>query len=279
MTSIVAPALDGLVLLGGKSSRMGQTKALLEWQKIPMWQRAMGALQGTVRDVFFSISPNVTDRIPIASDRLIHDVFNEPFGPLSGILSAFKQKPESAFFVLACDLPNFNEEAAHYVQKRRNPHKYATVFTDQNGTTEPLMGIYEPKIARPLALAWLNNRYCPRKILEGLDIERVVAPHPQWFVNLNYPSDYLTLTHPETSEKTITVRYFASLKDKTKMAQEIVTTKARTITELFAEVAHRHQLEHDTKTLLVAKNNDMTSFDDTVQECDDIAFMPPVSGG
>jgi molybdopterin-guanine dinucleotide biosynthesis protein A len=169
------PPLLGLVMVGGKSSRMQRAKAHLVIHDVPQWHYCETVLRSVVDDVYFSVSPQLSPPLTTRSDRLIEDCFREPIGPLGGIISAFRRFPDHALFVLACDLPYFVAAAAEYLVAMRNDRRLASVFTDEKGLVEPLCGIYEPAIKTELARAWAENRFCPRGILSNLDVKKVAT--------------------------------------------------------------------------------------------------------
>ena len=260
----------GLVLVGGKSKRMGQAKAYLVHDQKPQWQVCQEVLKPFFEKVYFSTSKNLTP--PLNGEHLIEDVV-EPCGPLGGIISAFKLMPKNAFFVLACDMPHFKEEAVKSLLLERDPQKKATVFY-KNGV-EPLCGIYEPCIFDDLLKAKTQGIYCPKKILEGLDIKKVKPKNERWLTNINYEHDLLGFK----KNKEIKVHYYASLREKTQKAVEIFATDAQNLSHLYFELKHKYSFEFDLNNLRFAKNNQLVSAVSELEDQDDVIFIPPVSGG
>ena len=98
--------LYGLVLLGGKSTRMKRDKASLEYHGKNQSLYAYELLVPFCEKVFFSIRPGQANLESVEGYPHIYDL--GPYtdiGPLGGILSALTQIPETAWLVLACDLP------------------------------------------------------------------------------------------------------------------------------------------------------------------------------
>ncbi len=266
---------SGLILMGGKSSRMGQNKAELMIHSRPLWQNLRDSLAGVTDDIFLSLSSHVKEPEKFSHEKIVHDIFLEPFGPLGGILSAFKKYPERAFFVVACDLPFFGPEAAAYLLSERDENYFGTVFVDDEGRFEPLMGIYEPTIASYLAKAWILGVHCPRKILGELEIKKVKCPDGRWRLNLNHRHEYEALFN----QKTITVRFFAGLKEQTQKNEEVVATNAITVGELVHELASRYGFLEAAISLQAARNHALAAMDDVLLNNDEVALLPPMSGG
>jgi len=78
---------------------------------------------------------------------------------------------------------------------------------------------------------------------------------------------------------TVTVLYFASLRDAAGMEQESCETSARTLAELYVQIAARHGFTLPQSRLRVAVDGAFATWDAPVREGSTVAFIPPVSGG
>ena len=79
--------------------------------------------------------------------------------------------------------------------------------------------------------------------------------------------------------KTISVQYFAVLKDLTGKTEEVISTSANLASDLFEEICAHYHLKMPTNQLRVAVNDDFCEWDYSLKEGDKIVFIPPVSGG
>ena len=111
-------------------------------------------------------------------------------GPFGGICSAFQKDPNTAWLVIATDLPFINEEVIQLLLQKRNPSKVATAIRGKgNEFVEPLITIYEPK-AYPVLLQYLAQGYsCPRKMLINSDVE-IVEVDASLIRNINTPEAF-----------------------------------------------------------------------------------------
>ncbi|MGC6517979.1 MAG: molybdopterin converting factor subunit 1 [Candidatus Puniceispirillaceae bacterium] len=81
------------------------------------------------------------------------------------------------------------------------------------------------------------------------------------------------------------IRYFAWLQDHTGCSQEQITcppevTTIETLTSYLRSQSAGHEAAlSQTKMIRVARNHEFASFDEPVQDNDEIAFFPPVTGG
>lgn len=77
----------------------------------------------------------------------------------------------------------------------------------------------------------------------------------------------------------VTVLYFASLRDAAGSERETFTTGASDLRALYAEVSGRHGFALPAERLRVAVDGAFARWEDAPREGAEIAFIPPVSGG
>ncbi len=180
--------LYGLVLAGGKSSRMGRDKAALIYHGKPQVQVGYELLEKFCAKVFVSTRAEQAKENTFVGLNQIHDSFLN-MGPLGGILSAFRAHRQAAWLILACDLPFVNEEAIAHLLQQRDIQKFATAYiSTEDGLPEPLCAIYEPQ-SYPRLLQFLGEGLqCPRKFLIRSEIVQVEqqGAHLQ---NVNRPEE------------------------------------------------------------------------------------------
>ncbi len=183
------PILNGLVLAGGKSVRMGQDKGAMTWHKNqPQRDYVANLLKKYCSEVFISCrKEQVADLSP--SYPTLPDTF-DGLGPYGALLSAFREQPDSAWLVAACDLPLLDDATLTQLVAGRNPSNIATTFESPfDGLPEPLITIWEPK-SYPILLAFLAQGYsCPRKVLRNNPITQLSAQQPEALKNVNTPEE------------------------------------------------------------------------------------------
>ena len=177
--------LYGLVLAGGKSERMGRDKGMIDYHGQPQREHLAELLGHFCKETFISCRPDQAEGIknPLA------DTFTG-LGPFGGILSAFREQPDSAWLVVACDLPLLDEYTISQLAGFRNPSKVATAFNSPaNEFPEPLIAIWEPR-SYPILLQFLAQGYsCPRKVLINSNVELLDAERPEALRNVNKPDE------------------------------------------------------------------------------------------
>ena len=182
------PELNGLILIGGKSSRMGSDKAALVYHDQSQKNHVKNLLSqalGENSEVFYSVAPGTH----LDLDNRIEDEFGD-LGPFGAILTAFKRHPNKAFLVLAIDLPLLELSLLEDLISKRNFGKVATAAIGLDKPfPEPLVAIYEPK-SYPVMLQYLASGYsCPRKVLINTDVA-LVKTEDELLENANDKEDY-----------------------------------------------------------------------------------------
>jgi len=177
------PALYGLVLEGGLSSRMGKNKAYLTYHKRPQREHAFGLLEKFCHRVYYSAGKQAPPDV-----HTIVDAF--PFqGPLNGILSAFKRYPGVAWLTLPVDMPLVDEGVIRFLVAHRDAAKAATCFYDTEGKLpEPLVTIWEPHA--PLPTFYAKGKTSPREFLMGTNANLLHIPSKMALKNINTPEDF-----------------------------------------------------------------------------------------
>lgn len=75
------------------------------------------------------------------------------------------------------------------------------------------------------------------------------------------------------------ILYFASLRDAAGCDSESCVIDSTNAREVYAQLRQRHGFSFESERLRVAVNGEFTNWDRPLAEADEIAFLPPVSGG
>lgn len=102
----------GILLAGGKSSRMKRNKAFLELDGRPLVERSLEVLQGVFAEVLISSNkPELYERyeVPVIQDERLER------GPLEGLYQGLKAAEYDVVFFVACDMPFLREDLIRYL--------------------------------------------------------------------------------------------------------------------------------------------------------------------
>jgi len=276
--------LYGLVLAGGRSTRMGQDKAALRVAGKPQLERTAALLAAHVLETFVSVRADQHDDPLRGRFAQIVDT-RANLGPIAGILAAQERHPDKAWLVLACDLPLLDEASLAFLLRARAPQRLATAFrSSHDGLPEPLCAVYEPASRAALAAYVARGQHCPRKFLMSADVEFIDQPDPRALDNANTPEEYASAMNAleeavPAAARRITVQYYALLREQAGRREESVLTAARTPRELYTELARRYPFSLDPAVLRVAINAEFGDWSAPLADGDSIVFIPPVAGG
>ncbi len=185
--------LKALILLGGKSSRMGEEKGLIQYHEKTQAEHLLLLLEELGLEVFLSVREEQKENYAFLKRPFITDQI-QGAGPLGGISSAMRSFPQTAFLVVACDLPNLQKEQLEFLLKMRNAKAFATCYESPlDGGPEPLCSIYEPKSFSALMKVWVNGKSCPRKMLFNRTVEILPLTDSKFLVNANTPEERIQL--------------------------------------------------------------------------------------
>ena len=99
----------GVILCGGKSTRMGSDKGLLKLDMPIHWAKtAADKISELDLPVYFSVNPTQYPEYAtiFPAEQLIKDSDTLQLrGPLCGVLSVHLRFPNEDLFILACDMP------------------------------------------------------------------------------------------------------------------------------------------------------------------------------
>jgi molybdenum cofactor guanylyltransferase len=176
------PYLNGLVLAGGLSSRMGSDKALIDYHGKPQREYLFDVLGNLCHEVYTScrVQHTVPPRLNPLPDVLKIN------SPLNGILTAFQMHPDRAWLAVAIDLPNISAKVLQELISHRDVQKLATCFFDAAANAvEPLLTIWEPAARSLLAANANSGNVSPRSFLQGHDVNIVFGMEESVFINVN----------------------------------------------------------------------------------------------
>lgn len=189
---ILNDKIYGLVLSGGKSTRMGQDKGLLSYHGKPQREHLYEMLSSVCEKTFMSIRKEQAAEISTDFNVIIDK--DEYKGPYNGLLSAHKTHPDAAWLVLACDLPLMDVSSLKELIASRNLNKnpLSTAFAlKESPLPEPLCAIWEPEaLKESVAYLEAGNGSCPRKYLINNEVELVFPSNEHVLLNANSVEDY-----------------------------------------------------------------------------------------
>jgi len=174
-----------VIFAGGKSSRMGEDKALLPFADYPtLTEFQQDKLSALFDKVYLSAKENKFD----FDCMVIEDNYTEN-SPLVGLISVFETLKAEEIFILSVDAPFVNKETIEKILKH-NESKFDVIVAQSPSGVQPLCGLYKRSLL-PLAYTQLekgNHRLSDLLRLANTLFVEFDEDGP--FTNLNHPGEY-----------------------------------------------------------------------------------------
>ncbi|MBI2259945.1 MAG: molybdenum cofactor guanylyltransferase [Flavobacteriia bacterium] len=192
-------AFTGIILAGGKSSRMGKNKAeLLLDNKTLVYHIAevfekMGASE---------IIVNSNTQISIQKNwRICPDIISD-LGPIGGIYSSLKVSSNQTNIIVPCDSPFVNIELLSKLLEYHNPFQFTTVCFQ--GGFFPLIAVAKKEIVDNIQNQIENNNFKVQDLLKVTESNVIHIENEKWspsfnpekvLFNINTTADFLKITN------------------------------------------------------------------------------------
>ena len=188
--------ITGIILCGGKSSRMLSNKALLKLGDKTVIEIILTEMKKVFDEVIISAN-NCGDfsflKIPIVKDIHIN------CGPLSGIFSALKESRTLINFLTTCDLPLINHLLIEYISKFDS--RKEIVIPTIDGIPQRLFGVYNKSLIKKIEEIFEQSKVNKnikgsiyelheRASVDNVEITHLAFYNDHSFFNMNNPDDY-----------------------------------------------------------------------------------------
>lgn len=228
---------SSIILAGGKSSRMGQPKALLLFDGEPLIVHLVRILRSAFSDIVVVAAPE--QELPPVAATLTRDSVAYQ-GPVGGIYYGLQAAREELCFITSCDAPFLNLNLVRFLLSLATEHDVVVPYWQER--LQPLFAVYRRSVApllqqqlergelRPI---FLYDKVRTRKVLP----EEILLFDPEGlsFRNLNSPEEYqkaLVLWHDRQRRETETGDRELALPPSLSLSQISISNLSLTV-ELF----------------------------------------------
>jgi molybdopterin-guanine dinucleotide biosynthesis protein A len=187
-----AARLAAVILAGGRSSRMGRSKALLPFGGEPLIVHVVARLQSLFDEIVVVAAPG--QDLPTLPATVVQDAVAHQ-GPVGGLCYGLSAISGQAAFVAACDSAFLDTRLISHLVSQLPGHD--VVVPKWDGRAQPLHAVYrkgvlpllEAQLARgELRPVSLYDRVRTRWVSE--DDVRAFDPEGWSFFNMNTPEEY-----------------------------------------------------------------------------------------
>jgi molybdenum cofactor guanylyltransferase len=257
----------GIVLAGGRSSRMGTPKAWLDWHGSTLLRRVCGIVARGAGGPVVAVRAPGQELPPLPDGVRVVDDAREGRGPLQGILAGLEAVDADIAFVASVDLPFLHPRFVAAVCRAVDGADVAVPHVA--GYRQPLAAAYRPALAPLVAELVEAEQMKPAFLFERCETRWLDdLPHPDSVRNLNTRADYeAALAEPQP---TVHVRCFGPLR------RPAIDVRAATVGAAAAAVG----IALDAH-VLAALNGDQIARDplEPLAEGDEVALMAADAGG
>jgi molybdenum cofactor guanylyltransferase len=259
----------GIVLAGGRSSRMGRPKASLDWHGTTLLRRVCGLVgRGAAGPVVVVRAPG-QELPPLPPGVRVVDDAREGHGPLQGLLAGLEAVEADVAFVASTDVPFLHPRFVAAVCRAASADGADAAVPHLAGHRQPLLAAYRTALAPLVGELVAADRLKPAFLFERCEVRWLEElPHPESVRNLNTPEDY-DAARAEPAPQ-VRVRCFGPLR------RPAAHVRAATLGAAAAEVGVGLD-EH----VVAALNGDQVARDpaEPLAEDDEVALMAADAGG
>ena len=180
--------LTGIILAGGKSSRMGQDKGLMTFHGVPMITYSINTLQPFCKNIIISSNNPEYSRFgyPVISDVHLN------CGPLSGLHASLSYSETEWNAVISCDVPFSNQEIFNQMMAFISGRQ--AVVPVHEGHFEPLFAFYNKSIISIITEKIISKDYKLQNLLKNIDThlfdtKNIPNFNTRFFSNINSQED------------------------------------------------------------------------------------------
>lgn len=187
----------GIVLCGGKSTRMGVPKATLPFGNETMLQRVVRILR-TVASPIVVVAAREQSLPELPADVIVTRDEREAQGPLEGLRAGMSALPDSIdiAYATSCDVPLLEPRYVTRMVELLGDHDIAVMEID--GFAHPLSAVYRRNTLPHIESLLAEGRLRPVFLFDRMHTRRVqreemmsVDPQLRTLRNLNTKEDYL----------------------------------------------------------------------------------------
>jgi molybdopterin-guanine dinucleotide biosynthesis protein A len=198
-----ATKITGIILCGGKSTRMGENKAFIQIDGIPIIQRIYLLFKTLFSEIM--IVTNETESFMNFEAKIHRDLIPDR-GALGGLYSGIFYASSPYAFCVACDMPFLKGPVIQYLLNQIEGHDVIVPKTKDG--LQPLHAIYSKTCLDPIRATLEQGKYkitdfYPRVNVKTLDENefRSLDPTMESFINVNTPAELLLMKTHTTSYK------------------------------------------------------------------------------
>jgi molybdopterin-guanine dinucleotide biosynthesis protein A len=177
-----------VIFAGGRSSRMGEDKALLPFAShATLTEYQLHRLSKIFTSVYISCKDK--KKFNFTQAQFIEDSDQNLYAPTAAFISVFETLKSQRVFIISVDAPFISEEIIQKLIQEDAKEYDATIAKSPHGM-EPLCGIYHKSLLPKFLAMQKNNEHKLGQLLKNSKTNFVSFEDKEAFLNLNNPKEY-----------------------------------------------------------------------------------------
>lgn len=188
--------ITGIILAGGKSSRMGRDKGMIYFNGARMIEHVIRALKPCVSSIMIVANDERYERFGL---QVVKDIIHE-CGPMGGIYTGLINSSTKLNVTVSCDIPFVSTALIRTLAESPDDKEAVVPFHDE--IFEPLCARYRRSVALKMVKHLEAGSLKMNSLLRELDV-RAVDPSQvpgfnlQQFANINTPQELNKYNKPQ----------------------------------------------------------------------------------
>lgn len=181
----------GLVMCGGKSSRMGSPKALLKYHNKPQYIMVKNLLEPFCHTVQISCKHEQVDWFEQGVVLQFDDDAYTQNGPVAALLTACKLNEGNAYILIGCDYPALNANDINLLVQTGQTFNKSCCFVNSENMEEPLLAFYHPNDLMLLSEFYHSGQYSLGRFLKYINAVKIGAEDETTIKSYDTPEAFM----------------------------------------------------------------------------------------
>ncbi len=177
-----------VIFAGGKSSRMGEDKALLPFASYPtLLEYQYDRLSKIFQKVYISCKERTLYHFD--ANFIEDDKSGNIYAPTAGFAAIYENISDECFFALSVDSPFIDQTVIQKIIQYDSNDYDATIAKTPQGI-QPLCGIYHRTLEKSFNKMLADDNHKLGFLLKNVRTKYCLFDDTDIFLNMNYPQDY-----------------------------------------------------------------------------------------
>lgn len=184
--------MTAIILAGGKSSRMGQDKALLQFGETTLLEHLAALMKPIFNETLVIVNERGKLKRLNLSDAKVYEDLPQGKGPLAGIYTGLLYSKNEMSCVFTCDMPFVDEPLIRQLANFWEEDYDVVCLEDPEGNDQPFPGIYARSARHVISYLLNRGEGSMKKFLDVATVKPLILEEERIEVltNMNTVLDY-----------------------------------------------------------------------------------------